>query len=225
MTFYTMPNAPVSYYNNTHEQALIVCLPYLILSLFSVFFGYVFKDLFTGPGSDFLAHSLFIHPSHITLIEAESLYYFYKLLPAIVSILSAVLAFIFYQPDSNKNSSASKTSLYKSVYSFFSGKYYFDVLYNKYLIGNFIKTGLYTSKVLDKGIIELVGPYGLSNMFYKYSGKVAATSTGIISLYALSILLALILIIFVLFVPSVLTLSSLGYSLLFVFCGCVLSVI
>jgi NADH-ubiquinone oxidoreductase chain 5 len=98
-----MPNGPVISYNNSHEQALIVCIPYLILSLFSVFFGYVFKDLFTGAGSDFLSFSLFIHPEHLILIEAESVDLFYKLLPAIISISSAFCAFMFYLPPvSNK---------------------------------------------------------------------------------------------------------------------------
>lgn len=97
LTFLTYPNAPKGDYEHTHEQPLIVVIPYVILSLFAIFFGYVAKDLFVGPGSDFLSTALFIHPSHISLIEAEfSLPLFYKLLPAIGSLLGAVTALLLY---------------------------------------------------------------------------------------------------------------------------------
>jgi hypothetical protein len=42
-----------------------------ILSIFSVGFGYIAKDAFIGVRSDFLSTSLFQHPDHISLIEAE----------------------------------------------------------------------------------------------------------------------------------------------------------
>ncbi len=97
LTFLTIPNAPKGDYEHTHEQPLIVVVPYVILSLLAIFFGYIAKDLFVGPGSDFLASSLFIHPSHITLVEAEfSISLFYKLLPAIGSFLGAAIAVLLY---------------------------------------------------------------------------------------------------------------------------------
>ena len=55
LTFLTYPNAPKVDYENTHEQPLIVVLPYVILSLLAIFFGYLAKDLFVGQGSDFLS--------------------------------------------------------------------------------------------------------------------------------------------------------------------------
>ena len=43
----------------------------MILSLFSIFFGFIFSDLFVGVGTDFFANALFIHPNNISLVEAE----------------------------------------------------------------------------------------------------------------------------------------------------------
>lgn len=97
MTFLTYPNAPKGDYEHTHEQPLIVVVPYVILSLLAIFFGYLAKDLFVGPGSDFLSSALFIHPTHITLVEAEfGIPLFYKLLPAAGSMLGAATALLLY---------------------------------------------------------------------------------------------------------------------------------
>jgi NADH-ubiquinone oxidoreductase chain 5 len=41
---------------------LIVIIPLLLLALFSIFFGFVFSDLFVGMGSDFFQNSIFMHP-------------------------------------------------------------------------------------------------------------------------------------------------------------------
>ena len=92
LVFLTIPNGSKITYLNVHEAKLAVILPLLILSLFSIFFGFVFSDLFVGIGSDFFGNSLFIHPNHISLVEAEfSMSIGYKLLPSILSILKVII--------------------------------------------------------------------------------------------------------------------------------------
>ncbi len=99
MTFLTTPNAPKGDYEHTHEQPLIIMIPLLLLALMSIFFGYVAKDSFVGMGSDMLSTSLFVHPSHITLVEAEfAVPTFYKLLPAMATLGGASLALLMYHP-------------------------------------------------------------------------------------------------------------------------------
>jgi len=73
MAFFTVPNAPRNDYNHAHEVDLYVAVPYIVLTVLAIFFGYVASDLFVGMGSDFLFNdaSVFIHPSHITLVDAE----------------------------------------------------------------------------------------------------------------------------------------------------------
>ena len=85
---------------------LIVIFPLLLLALFSIFFGFVFSDLFVGIGSDFFQNSIFMHPKNISLIEAEfslvgseshcDYNIFIKLLPAIFSFTGAFSAIILY---------------------------------------------------------------------------------------------------------------------------------
>jgi NADH-ubiquinone oxidoreductase chain 5 len=53
LVFLTYPNGPKESYLNSHESNIFVIIPLLILALFSIFFGYIFSDLFVGLGSDF----------------------------------------------------------------------------------------------------------------------------------------------------------------------------
>ena len=48
LVFLTVPNGPKISYLNSHEASLAVIIPLFVLALFSIFFGFVFSDLFVG---------------------------------------------------------------------------------------------------------------------------------------------------------------------------------
>lgn len=209
LVFLTYPNAPKSDYLHTHEANIYVVIPLFVLSLFSIFFGYIFADLFVGMGSDFMGASLFQHPSHITLIEAEfSLPVFIKLLPFLVTLLGSISAVILYHKYPLFLVELTNSNIGQKLYTFFNGKYLIDVLYNNYIIRGGLTFGYDISKLLDRGVIELVGPYGLSNVLTKTGNNIAKLDTGIVTSYALYIVLGLISLIFLLFAPILFDTSS-----------------
>ncbi len=226
LVFWSYPNAPKNDYLHSHEASLSVVIPLTILSLFSIFFGFVFSDLFVGIGTDFFGNSIFTHPTHITLVEAEfSLPLLLKLLPTIGSIFAAISAIILYNnipnvlidltdsPSSLTNSILNiRGSLGRRLYTFFNGKYLLDVVYNKYIIGAGLKLGYTVSKVLDRGIIELVGPFGISKLLMNTAANISRLDTGIVTSYALYIVLGLIIILFILFYPVILNSTLLSYD-------------
>jgi NADH-ubiquinone oxidoreductase chain 5 len=55
-----------------------------------------------------------------------------------------------------------------------------------------LKLGGQTSKVLDKGSVELIGPYGLEKGLITLSRSIASLDTGVITSYALYILIGMI---------------------------------
>src|ERR1700748_1148681 len=71
LVFLGIPNGQKISYLNSHESNIATIIPLLILALFSIFFGYIFSDLFEGMGSDFFQNSIFIHPNNISIVEAE----------------------------------------------------------------------------------------------------------------------------------------------------------
>lgn len=228
MTFLTTPNASKSYYENTHEQDMTTVIPLVLLALLSIFFGYVAKDSFVGIGSDMLSSSLFVHPSNVVLVEAEfSIPVFYKFLPLIVTFLGASLSLLMYHtwskftvglPLSNAFLPGSalffvdkkkRLGLAKRLYTFFNAKWYFDAIINHYVLDKGLKLGLVTAKVLDRGAVELLGPFGLSRSLSNGSQQIARLDTGVVTQYALYIMIGLISISLLLFVP-VLTQEYLG---------------
>ena len=89
----------------------------------------------------------------------------------------------------------------RSIYTFLNGKWLFDVVYNKYIIRGGMSIGHTLSKVIDRGAIEMVGPYGLTTVLTGTGKSIAQYDTGVITSYALYIILGLISFIFLLFAP------------------------
>lgn len=205
LAFFTTPNAPKGDYLHTHEAPMIIVIPLVILSIFSIAFGYVAKDCFVGIGTDFLSTALFQLPDHVSLVEAEfGLPLFLKLLPMFGSFFGFGLAFYLYHVTPLFTIKLTNSSLGKSLYAFFNGKWFFDNVYNHYFISGGMKLGHTISKVIDRGIIELVGPFGLSNSLSTRRHNITSYDTGVITSYALYIILGLISFIFLLFAPILL---------------------
>jgi NADH-ubiquinone oxidoreductase chain 5 len=48
-------------------------LPLFILSIGSIFIGYIFKDMMIGAGTRYYGNSIFVLPGNESIIEAEFL--------------------------------------------------------------------------------------------------------------------------------------------------------
>jgi NADH-ubiquinone oxidoreductase chain 5 len=122
-----------------------------------------------------------------------------KFLPLIGSLLGTfgVLA-IYWIFDSLPNQFIS-TSLGRGIYRFFNQKYFFDNLYNNFILNKLLNFGYTTNKILDRGAIELVGPYGLVHVFKNASNKITSLDSGFIPSYAMYIFSGLILFITLIF--------------------------
>jgi len=211
LTFLTKPNAPIIKYINMHEANIYVIIPLITLSIFSIFWGYMLSDLFIGIGSNTFESSLFVHPNRVALIEAEfSLPILYKLLPAILSVIGVILSVTMYQNLSNfveTNESLLKPVKNKQIYKFLNGKYLFDIIYNDYFSRKGLKYGYYVSNILERGIVEYLGPFGLSKFLLNSANTFSKLDTGIVTSYALYIVLGLISLIFIIFSPFMFNVS------------------
>nr|YP_010955425.1 NADH dehydrogenase subunit 5 [Butyriboletus hainanensis]WMX20515.1 NADH dehydrogenase subunit 5 [Butyriboletus hainanensis] len=202
LVFLTVPNGIKNVYLNSHESNFAVIIPLFILALFSIFFGFVFSDLFVGVGSDFFANSIFINPNNISIIEAEfSLPLIIKLLPTLLSMFGATSAIFLYHVYPDFIINLTDSALGKKSYTFLNGKYFFDVIYNYYIISAGLLTGNTISKVLDRGVIELLGPYGLASVLENSANNIAKLDTGVITTYSLYITIGILSLVFLVFAP------------------------
>ena len=194
LTFLTNPNGPIVNYKHAHEGDIFMSLPLIILAIFSIFFGYITKDMFIGLASPFFAdNSIFIHPTHEIMLDTEfGVPTFFKLLPLIFTISFSVLALILSEFLAQMLISFKFSRLGYNIFGFFNQRFLIELLYNKYITGLVLKLGGQTTKIIDKGSVELLGPYGLEKGLINLSRNIASLDTGVITSYALYILIGLI---------------------------------
>lgn len=217
LTFLTNPNGPVVNYKHAHEGDIYMSLPLIILAIFSIFFGYVTKDIFIGLGSDFFAdNSVFIHPTHEILLDTEfAVPTFFKLLPLVFTISLSALALIISElsPVFIMNFKFSAERLGYNIFGFFNQRFFIELLYNTYITGPILNSGGKTSKVMDKGSVELLGPFGLEKGLIGLSKEIVSLNTGVVTSYALYIFMGLILYILLFSLGSTVWLSQQGFNL------------
>ena len=134
------------------------------------------------------------------MIDAEFLPTFIKLLPVIFSFSGLFSAFYlyFFKFKFLYELKTSNIGLY--FYNFLNRKWYFDKIYYEFINQYILKIGYnYSYKMIDKGLIEMFGPYGLVTIFSFLSQQIVLLQTGYIYHYSLLILISTIFLINVLF--------------------------
>jgi len=161
--FFNKPNNPKYIYLHLRENPTLMYIPMTILALFSIFIGYLIKDLYLGMGTP-LYNNMFIHPNNLYFIDTEfSLNTYIKLLPLITSILLCIILILFYELYYNKLFIYNSKYI-KYIYKFFNQKFYYDQIINNYAYRSSLYISYLLNTYIDKGILIFLGPYGLSSL-------------------------------------------------------------
>lgn len=220
LVFFIFLSSINSYKNRiqrVHDASFEMGISLGLLALGSIFSGYFLKDMFVGLGSDFWNNSIFIHPFHHKNIDAEFLEPSLKLLPSLVSFfgMSSALYLYFSRLEWFYHLKISKYGLF--IYNFLNRKWYFDKIYSEFINQCAIKNGYqFTYKMIDKGLIEMCGPYGFSGSLYSFSKKIISLQTGYIYHYSLLMLISILFLLNIIFF-SILYSFNITIILLFFF--------
>lgn len=224
LTFLTKPNGSLIDYIKIHESDLYMSVPLVLLGIFSIIFGFLTKDIFIGLGSGFFSdNAIFIHPIHEILMTTEyAVPTLFKILPLILSITSIILYFLMMNKLNLLNiilylNIKLKINLVRYtffliklfelinvfvygtiyyIYNFFSQRLFFELFYNNYISQFTLNLGGQTTKFIDKGSVEYIGPYGLEVGLSFLSKKLSNLDSGLVTSYALYILSGFILYIY-----------------------------
>ena len=199
LTFITNPNGPLQAYKHAHEGNLFLSLPLFILAIFSIFFGFITKDIFIGLGSNFFVdNSIFIHPINEIMIDTEfAVPTLFKLLPFIFTISFSFIALLFSEFLSELVLKFKLSRLGYNIFGFFNQRFLVEFYYNNYITNFVLKLGGKFAKYLDKGSIEWFGPWGLETFLIKLSKNLGFLSTSVVTSYGLFIVIGLSSIIFI----------------------------
>jgi len=187
-----------------HEGDIFMSLPLIILAVFSIFFGYITKDIFIGLGSDFFSdNSIFIHPKNESTLNTEfALPTLYKLLPFYFTILFSISSILFLEKYPKFIINFKFSNLGYKIFGFLNQRFLVEMFYNKYISGPILFLGGQTTKVMDKGSVEKFGPFGLEKSVFNISSSINKLSTGLVTSYGLYILVGLIYYVCILYITK-----------------------
>jgi NADH-ubiquinone oxidoreductase chain 5 len=94
LVFINRPNSKKVYIENTHEAFIKMLIPLFLLGFGSIFSGFLFKDLFIGPGTSFFSNAIFISYNNFCGIDSEFISSATKNTPFILTLLGIFLSFL-----------------------------------------------------------------------------------------------------------------------------------
>nr|QHD18550.1 NADH dehydrogenase subunit 5 [Xanthoceras sorbifolium] len=166
-----------------HDAPIPMAIPLILLALGSLFVGYL--------ASNFWANSPFVLPKNEILAESEfAAPTITKLIPIPFSTSGASVAYNV-NPVADQFQRAFQTSTFcNRLYSFFNKRWFFDQVLNDFLVRSFLRFGYEVSfEALDKGAIEILGPYGISYTFRRLAERISQLQSGFVYHYAFAMLL------------------------------------
>ena len=170
-TFLLYHNTPRSSWGHSHEGNWYLLGPLVILSLGSLFSGIVLSSPVLGS---------VIHP----VIGVNI-----KMMPLILSLLGGLIGISLYLLSKQFWSLFFNT---KSIgtYQFLSSAWDFDKIFYKFAISPVLSFGYTVSfKSFDTGLLENLGPIGVSNNIIKITKGITQMQTGYLFNYAILIIL------------------------------------
>jgi len=187
------PTGPRKTYEMAHEQPLGIIIPIVILSILAITFGYIAREAAVGIGNSLSAEAG-TRSSVSYLIEADfGLSLWTKNWPLICTISGVLFGLIFFvwiptlkissllllrtnrqTEKENRNTVKLGENPFISFPVFLnnaplvlglSNKWWIDAIYARVLSWPGLFIGLLGSKIIDRGVLELIGPAGFTSIF------------------------------------------------------------
>lgn len=195
LTFFNNINSTRIKMLKAKESSLFMLIPLIILGLGSLFLGFYAKDFFIGLGVNTWDCVLFNVPVNNFYVEAELLGIINKWIPFIFSLLGVLLANLVQLK-------LVPRLVFMEFFAFLiSKKWYFDFFINKLIVNTLLKQGYLTTFLnIDKGFIELLGPYGIVRALKIMSNNLIVYQSGLITNYILYIIIGLLMNVLTLFI-------------------------
>jgi NADH-ubiquinone oxidoreductase chain 5 len=190
LVFLSEPNGNRVTTLTAHEPGFNMVFTLSLLSVFSVFIGYLTRDLFIGFGTSFWNNSIFILPINNLLVDIEFIALFPKLAPLLFSLAGALFAYILYSSYSNLFFFIKISPYFNKFYTFLNRRWYFDRFYNQFISQNILAFSFnFSYKEIDRGALEQFGPFGLVQIIKNASFLFKQSQNGAIFHYLFIFLL------------------------------------
>jgi len=198
LTFMGKSNGSRVVIEGAHEPGIKMLIPLFILCVGSVWVGYLMREMIIGVGTDFWGNAIFTHPKNVVMLEAEFLPVGVKWIPVLMSISGGLAGWYLYTSRGKELYRGKISIIGKRFYIFFNRKWYFDKMYTDWIAQGVLNKGFkVTYKSIDKGMLEMFGPFGLGNTLYRLGYMQSRLHSGHVYHYILVMIVGLTLVMFV----------------------------
>jgi NADH-ubiquinone oxidoreductase chain 5 len=200
------------------ELNFFILIPLFILSILSIFVGFIFSDIFVGIGSDYLNNSIYIKYEHYNNIETEFINPILKNLPLILTFLGLFLSYILFYKlyINNVKLNFFIFKIKKFIYEIFFNAGFFNFFYNRIYVYSFNFFYKINVKYIEKGFFEILGPVGIYLFFRDLSYKSRFISPYFVNISLFLIYFNIILILYFIVLSNLLIIKNI-YFLLFIY--------
>ena len=180
IAFYSNPNGRRLELSHSGVP-LTMSVPLFILSVGSITAGYFLRDALIGWGTDFWALSITNAPGTNRAVASHMIPVWASALPLGSVFLGLVAALAFSWPMPWCTS-----AFWKQIYLFLTLRWQFDYVWNQQLALPLLNLGKSTWMALDKGLLEILGPRGLTATVTRWAvPRMKSWQTGTVHDYAL----------------------------------------
>ena len=191
MTFHGKPRASHEVMHHVHESPKIMTVPLMVLAAGAIFAGALGFHYFVGEGqAEFWRKAILILPSHPGLEGAEHVPLWVSLLPLIAAVLGIVVAWYAYIRNTGLPAATAQT--FEPFYLFFLNKWYFDEIYNFFIVRPTFWLGRFLWKDGDGVVIDGFGPDGLASTTSSLSVRTSRFQSGYVYHYAFVMLIGVV---------------------------------
>ena len=169
------------------DASILMKISMMILTIFSLIFGALFIEIFTSVTGLFVYKNTITFPIYASLIEYEYIQLMIKLFPTIICFLGMFLGWRIFSKERYYNISLN----YYAFFNLTNQQFFFNSFYN-IIAKKALNIGYFQYKIIDRGLLEYFGPYGLTNLINWLIFKTTKLYSGYILHYILIIILILL---------------------------------
>jgi proton-translocating NADH-quinone oxidoreductase chain L len=189
-TFFQINQVPKQVLKHISESSISILFPLIVLSIFSLFIGYITEDLFIGFGTFFWSNSILVNSNRL-FFEFEFIDYFIQFIPTICSFFGGLFAYYLYLNN--------LSSFNIKINHFYKNNFKFDQMYNSFFGSNVLFLGYSLNELILTNYIDFFGPYGIIQNNYYFIFNIIKNNSGYLFVYLSTGLLFILPIGFMLF--------------------------
>jgi len=175
-----------------HEPNIYMSLSMLILSICSVFIGYIFFELFLGLGSNFWGNSIYINYFNVNSLNSEFSLFYVKYIPLFLTMLGSVCVYIYIYFYNYFYFMFFRNKFLKKFYVFSNKAFFFDVIYGDLFFKKLLEISYFSMyKYVEKGVLNYFLADFIKNIFNKVYSIFGLVYTGLIYDYIFLILVGI----------------------------------